>query len=445
MSYRVYISPLIDESNYGEEVDVTSDLSGGLSKIKQSIDNSDFSMGVFSYDSIKLKLNNNHERYSSGFEAYETIFPSGRDRAKVRVEFTTEDGDTINSFNGIIDEIATKEDDRNFRISFRILSTDAIIRKHSIPGAQITNGITFRNAIYRILNTNPINRLLNIDLANINLQFDDIIDDGSWFDSRSAKEAIDLLLLASGSILFVDENLNIIVTQRSTETEDTKTFFSANHPLRKSPVIFDMKSVNTGVQRIFNSIIVNNVRAIDRASVNFFGLKQRDVIEIPFITNQLTSFAIAQLILMEFRYPREEIQIKVLAKEVQELQLTDIVTIDHPKFVTKAIGQKLLPLYGTAIYGKAKYPRERGRQISRSINWVVYEKNEDPKRFEAILKLRKFGKNFGEEYIPSRRYGFAEYKLSKYGKSDPNFINPLELSLPYGSGKYGTVQYQPEI
>lgn len=442
MAYRVFITPLESDRSYGNAINVTNDLSGGIPNIKSSIDNSDFSVGIFSYNSIRLKLNNNHERYRYGFSAYNSIFPVGRDRAKVTIDFEKDDGDIISIFHGLIDDIATKEDDRRFLITFRVLSVDSIIRKHSIPSAQVTTGMTFKNALYTILNTYPINDLLNVDLNNISVQYDDIIDNGGWFTSRPAKRAVDLLLLACGSILYVDSNLNIIVRPRNVKEQQKEILYGAIHPLRRRPVIYKMRSINTGQQRIFNSILVNNVRVLDQLSVDHYGLKEREPLEIPFIIDPSTSYAIGEIIINEFRFAREELLVTVLSEAAHDLNLTDIVRIDHPRFVTRGLDQKLFDLYGSSLYGQATYPMERGRTIDIGVSWIVYEKRERASRFRTELKLRKFGTSFGDEFIPSNLYAAAEYGESEYAEDSDAFVNPLSLTTPYGLGRYGVVEYQ---
>ena len=441
MRYRVYITPLAGAATYGDRFEITDFiLKGGLSKIRQAIDTSDYAIGDFVFDSIQLKLHNPNGLFSLNSDR--TIFGAGRDRALVTVELEVRNLATV-VFNGIVDELGTSEDARKFRINMAVLSTDAIMRKHLIPFDQIRDGVTFRNAMFTILNTPPINSLLNISLDRIIPQFDDIIDNGTWFTGQSAKTSMDLLLIASGSIMFVDHRLNVHIQARNHQRDEKRIFYGSAHPLRRTPIILGIKKINSGAQRVFNSITVNGVRIFDQGSIDTYGLQERDELELPFITDRQTAFAIAQVMLHEFRYAREEIEIEVLSADVQDILLTDIVRVVHPKTVLNRYPKKFFDLYGQARYGEATYPQESGHAIPGPISWIVYEKRDNPQQFKATLKLRQYGASPGEEIIASSVYALAVYNRSQYGV-DPMIPNILEARLPYGLGKYGTAQYQEE-
>lgn len=103
-------------------------------------------------------------------------------------------------------------------------------------------------------------------------------------------------------------------------------------------------------------------------------------------------------------------------RDVQDLELTDLVRVDFPSFKYKATGQKLPSLYGSSRYGTAKYGFEQGKEIARTAAWIVYEKTQNPEKMTAVLKLRRYGRVGGDEFLPIHRYGEGVYGGIQYQK-----------------------------
>ena len=258
-----------------------------------------------------------------------------------------------------------------------------------------------------------ISELINVSLANISLQFDDIVDNGEWFSLKNAKEAIDLLLIAGGAYAFVDKSGNYVVRPRARpDNIPVKTFYAAHDERRLSPIVLAAKAINTGANRIFNRAEVNGRVSVDQISIDHYGLKDRGEISMPFITSEDTAFAVAENLTHEFGRAKAEMVINVLAADVQNLEVGDVVRLDIKRFSYSAT--KLPDLYGQAEYGEAVYAHEQGQEVTRNIVWTIYDKTEEPEKLTAALKLRRYGREVGDDLILEDVYGEALYDQSRY-------------------------------
>ena len=421
--YSLFIRPPA-----GAETNITHRvIRGGLGVVKHRIESSDFVAGNFSYDSMRIGLINDDGAFSVGGE----YFPSGGGYTRIILRYLASNGITTVAFEGIVEEMAIQEDERRYTVKVEVLSLDAIINKTIVPAGLIRNGTTFRNAFLAILNRKPITDFINVNLSNLNLMYDDTIDNGEWFSRRDGKTAIDLLLIASGTYAYVDKNKNYIIRPRVLENKTpVKTFYAAHDMRRLSPIVLSTKQINSGINRVFNKVAVNEEVYTDDTSIDFYGLKDRGDITMPFITDPLKSFAIAENLILEFRYAKTEMQIDVLAEAVQNLEVGSVVKLDLKKLIYSPT--KLPSLYGQGIYGQGLYNYEIGKFISRNIVWTIYDKMESPEKLTATLKLRRYGRDAGGDFVVEDIYGEALYGESRYSGA----------GLTYGEALYGGAFYQ---
>lgn len=416
--------------NSTEEIDVTHRvIRGGLGTVKQKIESSDFVVGRFSYDSMKIKLFNEDGEFSIGGR----FFPVGGGYTQVNLSFTDGDGNSYRSFSGIAEEMGIAEEEEKKTVQILVVSLDSIINKTLVPAGLIANGTTLRNALFQILNRPPINKLLNISLDNIDLGISDlVIENGEWFSLKSGKQALDPILLASSTFAYVDRFGNYVIRPRViTAPRPRKVFYLAGDKRQLGPVLLSLKKINSGINRVFNKVEVNGQEYVDPPSVDFYGLRPRGAASVPFIRDENVSAAIARELVNDFRHARDEMQATVLSKDVQDIEMGTLVRLDIRPIIKNPVYEKLPDLYGQGKYGKAKYPYEVGKFISREIVWMVYDKIERPEQFTAILKLRRYGKTFGDEVIIEDIYGSGIYDVSRYSQQ----------GLTYGEAVYDEDTY----
>ena len=427
MRYSCHISPFLG-NGYGEEVDVTQYvLKNGFKKIEQTIDNSDYVIGAFSYNSINLKLTNHTGLFSFPVRP-NSIFTNTRDRAIVTIRF-----DDRIVFKGVINEEATKEDIHRATLKLQVLSEDSILRKTYISSGAIPARAKFSDAIRAIFKLSEISAILK--LGNIDVLVDEEIDDTSALENRSCRDSINDLLNVAGSVMSVSNSV-VTIGPRSTTAKSRNIVYGDSDALRRRPVIFNIKDYNSGMHRLFNSVSINEHRVIDRGSIEVYVLRERENFEYPFLTDLEKINRVAMNILEEFRYPREEMKVLFLTEEIGDVKLSENLALDFTP-LAKPSGNRL-PLYGSAKYGEGRYPFVNpGPNFPPTVLWTIYEKVERPQDYLTEIKLRRVGRGFGEEFFLPSIFGIGVYGSSVYQEGTlPNIAIGT-----YGNARYNSHQY----
>ena len=178
-----------------------------------------------------------------------------------------------------------------------------------------------------------------------------------------------------------------MISRKKAREAAKRVFYGYYDKLRRSPIVLEIKSINTGIQRVFNSVEINEQIVRNYESIEIYGLKEIGVIQIPYISDRGKIFQIGEEILSGLIHQKEELEIKVLSKDVQGLLLGDSISIDFNSNVLKLDTQDFLPLYG--LDRSPTFPFEEGRIIPRAVLWEIYEKNEKCRDFNCMLKLRQ--------------------------------------------------------
>ena len=404
--YECHIQPY-SGNQYGEEIDVTDYiLHNGFKAIEQTIDNSDYIIGAFSYSDLTLKVSN-HTGIFSYPSTGNSIFNYTRDKAIVIIRFN---GDVV--FKGLINEEASRANTNKATIKFEVLSEDSILRKTFISAGTIREGATFSDAIMAIFGIQNISNLLDLD--DLSVVVNEVIDEPGKLENRSCKDSLNDLLNVCGSIMSVD-NSRVTIGPRSVNKDSRQILYSDSDALRRRPTIFNIKDYNSGMHRLFNSVSINGHRVIDEGSIAVYGLREREDFEYPFLTAIEKIDRVAKNILNEFRYPQEELKALLLTEQIRKLKLSDNVALDYRPLSRPAKGKRL-PLYGSAKYGEAIYPYvNSGPSFAPNTLWSVYGKKERPQDYLTELHLRLVGRDFGDAYFLPNIYGQAVYGTSTYG------------------------------
>lgn len=446
-SYQVLITPLIAKDTYGTQKDVTENVEiddyvkdSGISTIKKEVDNGDFDIGVFVFDSINLTCFNFDGRFS-GINDSRSMFKYSRDKAKITVNFFNGESNTPDSsFRGILDDRATKLNFGKNEIKFKLLSNDSIINRVKVPAASIPNGTMISDAIKTLLQLTDITSVLNYDNANINVLNDYEIDDGSNFDNKTVKAALDKLLAVSNSVLLIEKDTdNMIVRSRTWNSGQTKRFYGHGDLFGRENII-NIKNYNDGLQRAFNTINIKNISSSNAGYIDLYGDNAK-TFTFDFITNPVTQKQIADDILDYWKSPKIELEVEAKTSEVKNLDFFDLVSIDFP-YRVKPYNSDKLPLYGTAIYGEAVYPYLFGNlKIRPSVAFKVIGIKENPKKFLTMIKLRQIGTEVDDGFFGKigTFYGTAVYGVDEY-QLDSDRLDPNRRSV-FAAARYGTVIY----
>lgn len=401
---QVFITPLKNRDTYGDEIEVSDYVKiDGLSKIKRSIDSTNYSLGVYRFSDLKLKCQNALGTFNENDSR--SIFPFTRDKAKVRVlalkinpgTFETE---TEAQFDGIINDEATRQDITNDVISVTALSKDSVFRTTQVPAGIITAGTSAKNALFSILSQPEIITLLTVDIANINPVLDFAIDNPGELDNLEVREALDLIVKAASSVLVLKNDV-VFVQEREnpSQVEADALVLRGRGEISNNANIISISEYNPGKQRQFNSVRLNDgaVTVEDSDTVSEYGLRQIKF-DFPMIGDVDTLQEIGLNIAEEFRIPKIELKLRVPTEISSGHDLLDWVKVDAP-WLRKPKTGNFLPIYGVAKYGDqiTPYPEIQGSvQIPAKFKFKIISIEDDPKSFITTLKLRQTGKLFND-------------------------------------------------
>lgn len=412
--YRIYFTPLADSdgNTYGTELDVTEYiLAAGVGNIRRSIDSSEYDIGVFNFSDLELTAYNKNGIFNENDTR--SIFYAGRDRCKVRavfseIELVRDSEGTVLSesevstvtFRGLINEEATRLDITSHKIRFKVLSRDSVLRTTQVSAGVVTNGMLFSDAISAILNVPKITSVLTYDVAEINPDLDLTIDDGSWFDNRGVKEALDALLLASNSALLIADDGTMSVRSREQDETVDPLILYGPYDLHRRENIIDITTYNSGKHRMFTSFVVNDQEVSDSVYVQAFGFR-RKTINLDFMTDNTKELAIATRLVGEWKSPKIEVSVKVPTRIARDVRLLDRVMVVHPLRVVPIEG-KFLPVVGVTEIGDAMEPLpyiSGSIEIPDRIRFKVLEVEDSVESFTSILRLRQTGRETGDGYF----------------------------------------------
>ena len=396
--YKIYFTPRTGETSYGTEIEVSAKIiDTGVSTMKRSIDAGDYDIGVFYFGDVNIKAQNIDGLFSSEFDN-RSIFTYSRDLTKVRVEYNDKNG-SVDVFNGLIDDKATKENFTSEIITFRALSFDSVIRTVRVSANTVSNGNLASQAFKSLLDKTQITSVLTFDETKINPANDITIDDGSKFDNITTKDAISKLLLATNSVFIIDSNNKMVISSRDHEFTSITTLYGPYSKLGRQNIL-SLKKYNDGKQRQFTVVKVGEQTSLQQSYVDNFGYRQKTINSLDFITNTVTQKSIGDKLVDEFKFPKIELEVELETSFAKNFELLDWVNIDYPLRIVPS--DKFLPVIDSCKIGDTSkaLPREYGSsRISYQTTFKVIEIKENVKSLTTIVKLRQTGKDLSDGYI----------------------------------------------
>jgi hypothetical protein len=399
--YKVEITPLAKNNVYGDVIDVTEFVKqAGIGDISIRVDSTDFDVGVYTYDKVDISFIN-FNGWFSDINMGSTRFKFTRDRAKLNIFYRDETRTYIEVFKGIINDEFTQQDFDSNIVKFRALSYDSIFRKLNCNVDTIAAGQTIKTALVNLLNRPAITNLINFDLAKINPVLNLTIDDVEALTNVSFKVALDSLLQASCSVLFIDDTNTVVIKSRDHTAGVQQSFYNWGDVLGRNNII-GISKYNTGTQRAFNLFkIGDDISALNVASINKNGLREKslDAVE-KIITNVANRQLVVDTYLSTFSNPKIELELMVKSELAKDLKLFDLVTVDYRQKVVKRDRQEII--YNGYLPLNTPYnlpiPVE-GQKIRGDMGFKIIEKRISVDDFTTTLKLREIGTNGGDSII----------------------------------------------
>jgi nitrogen regulatory protein PII-like uncharacterized protein len=392
-TYKVYLTPLIGDMEYGDEIEISDYVTNSnVGSIKKNTDSDDGVIGEYLLGSWNLTCANFNGEFNEGDPR--SYFKAKRDNSKIRVVYFDSLTDESASFKGIISEEGTNNTDDDF-VKIKVLALESILRKVQVAGGTVEAGQLFSTAIKALLNQTRIKAVLTYDSSEIEVDLDLVIDDEAAFTNVSTWEAIKQLLVASNSVIYID-NETVKVKPRDYKTYETAFFYGPGDTLDRENII-KISNWNNGAHRVFNSVKINETLYTDETSANWFGLSETSF-TLGFITDADKELQIATNIVNQFRYPRQEFEMTVPTSLANEVDFFDTIGVSHP------IRTKPVSCCNGTMWDVAKYDTPGdfwnvdfgGTSIDARLAFKIIQRTENPKEFTTTLKLRGRGKTFDD-------------------------------------------------
>lgn len=401
--FRFYVTPFLPSGVYADEIEFTDYVvTEGNIDITQRVDGSRFSFGTYVFNSFTIVLNNT-DGFFSDVGSPNSIFGFKRSDSKIRITYNENInlpicgnaiagssvlGQEVDIFEGFLEDSSTTQNIDDQLITFKVLSQDSIFRQVQVPYASISNGDNVSSVIETCLNQTKITNVLDVSASNINVSIDSAIDDKSPLENLTVKEALDRLLLASNSVLFIKDG-SVIVKDRSATAVTQKKFFgqASDNGLEN---IINITNYSTGLNSVFNFIKWSNTSLVgqDSTSIDIFGIREASVVNT-IITNSTKRQNILNNIRDQFKDAKLELELEApLTEEFTGINLFDRVNIDYPTVTYTPIGEEEAR-YEIGSYNEAVYPFSIfNLTIDDSINWKVIGKtiNVNNATLKLILK-----------------------------------------------------------
>lgn len=414
-NYKVFLTPLIGDSEYGTEVEISDFVLSSLGNVSKKTDSDNYAIGAYLMGTVELTcVNYNGEFNESDARSF---FKYKRDLSEIRIVYYDDSSTSSTSFRGLVSDGGTSLDAEKELIKIRVLALESILDQTQISEGLVEAGDLFSTAIKSILNVPAITAVLTYSAANIEVDLDLTIDiEGGAFDNKSTWEGLKLLLIASNSVVYIDDE-TIKVKTRDENTNEISYFHGPGDTLDRENII-KITDYNNGAHRVFNSIIINDTQYSDDTSVAWFGLKQQSF-TLDFITDADKELIIAKNLVNQFRYPRIEFRLTCSTQLANQINFFDTIGVNHP-LRARPHRIKAAPLWDVSKYDTASdvYPVDFGGVvIDGRLAFQIIERSENPNRFETTLKLRGRGKTFDDGLIIfwTSAYGFSLWDISTWG------------------------------
>lgn len=402
--FHFYLKQFKDDGTYEAEfTEITDSILGdGVGALLESLDNTEFDIGVYKNSNVNLKLDNRDGRFDD-VGSTESIFRFRRSGSLVKI--TWEKGDSgapicgiaiagqselseeVDLFIGLINDKGADFNPVNDIVRLPVLGRLSIFDETDVPFSDIANGETISTIMKTILNQTKITDVLTFSAANINPGVDVVVDDVSSYENETVKPTLDELLLISNSVLYVSGN-DIIVAPRTFEAASSFTFFGQD-AISGAENIEKISKIKNGINQVFNLLKWDDtsISASDSTSVLNFGVRPKKF-SVDSITNNANRQILLDNILSFFKDKKQELIIKTgLDYNSLDLTLLDRVTIDYPTvaFTTGAP----IPKYGISVYGVAQYPKKLSNFTIDNVDYGILHKKIGLKDESIEFRLRE--------------------------------------------------------
>lgn len=364
---RVYIKPFNDQGTYGDFIEVTGYVDAkSLASINREIDSTEYNAGVFKFSNFSIKLSNESGKFSD-VDVFQSIFRYKRTDSIIKITWSPNafddqvaglhvltDGD-LNIFEGLINDEATTLNIKDQKIQFRCFGYESVLKKMEVPFGSLSTGDTFEEIIYDCLNQAPFTDFITVSTGNISTGTNTVTDSIADLQNKTVKEALDIILVHSNSVLYIDNN-TVYVTTRAESATLQYTFYgqASNDGIEN---ISNLSNVRTGLNRVFNlwTWKDSTEAATDATSKDLYGVRKKEI-ETSLVTNTTKRSTILTALNTEFKNPKQEFNLTTGLNYTRfQLGILDKVKVDYPTVFVPADNNDL-PIWGKVNWGEFRWP-----------------------------------------------------------------------------------------
>jgi len=400
--FRVYIKPFKDDGTYGDFVEVTGNVDArSISTINREIDSTEYNAGVFKFSNFSIVLSNEHGKYSD-VDVFQSIFRYKRTDSVIKITWTPNafddhvaglhvltDEDDLTIFEGLINDKATTLNIKKQNIKFQCLGYESLFEKMEVPFASLSVGDTFEEIIYDCLNQSLFTQHVTVSTGNISTGTNTATDAIADLENKTVKEALDILLIHSNSVLYIDNNI-LYVTTRAASASLQYTFYGQASNIGTENIV-DISNVRTGLNRVFNLWTWQDTALFssDASSKDLYGVSKKEI-ETSFVTNTTKRNTILGALKDEFKNPKQELNITTGINYTRfQLNILDKIKVDYPTVFVPADDNDL-PIWGKVSWGNFKYPLgEWSITLTTDVDYKIIGIKYSIKSGKIIFKIRE--------------------------------------------------------
>lgn len=392
-NYTVALQPITsidyikNEVFYGSEIDITKYVeANSISLLNREIDRDNNDIGLFSYGSISFRVDNSKGLFNQPYPYGDgqTFFLRERSRSIFKLKFFDKNNSVLTTFQGISNEQKIKQNLFNDKITFSVRSYDSVFDDNYITGGIITDNINASDAIKNICKLPAVQKVLIYNPSNINVERDILINSSNFFQPLSLKEALNNLLIATNSVLYVNNAGVIIVCSRDVANATVYTLGNKD--------VINIENYNDGTQRLFNQFSIGDgFIARDTASILEWGLRKKDLSDLEnFITDPNNKQALVNWLVEKYKYKKLEFEATFETNTVKNIDLLDRVVLNWTTYTKEPLGQAIYSLWGGGQWGTFKWnAKYGGLPILGSRVYKVIAISIDTDRLQTTLKLKE--------------------------------------------------------
>ena len=372
-----------------------------LQMINYALDPYAFDVGLFFSSKFNVTLDNARGKFS-GVTDSRSIWAGmdTRDNSIFQIEcgYVDENGEEIVNiaFEGFLKSSTMEEDGSLDNISFDVYGFENLLNDVYVPSGGLAAGYV-SDIVYAMLNVPEITGILTIDPANIVPNNDFYVDNPTTLTNMPIKEALGLILVASNSVAYVDNDRYFRCSSRE-ESLGVAVQLTSNSQRGLTDNIQKITRFS-GEGRIFNCFKSEDGAYVSLASnenIQKWGIRTKEI-QLDFVTDADVIQAILDDLVLQFQYPKDEYEV-VTDYLGDAIQLLDKVYLEvFPDFIDT--GEEL-PVCGIAVCGEAVCSGyEGGMVVVGDKVFKTLKIAHDIRGMNTTLYIRNVGVNLSDGYV----------------------------------------------